>query len=114
MDSTLHNINMFLPLSWNNAQLAQFRLDWERQSVNSWHLYRSPDADELIVLVERWGTRYSLNHYFISDAGTWWYHIPVRDDGLDMALSHFEAYMSEKYESGRSPSGVIGGSGDNR
>jgi hypothetical protein len=89
MNSSVHTIDVFLPICWNNRQLAQLRLDWERKSINSWHLLRSNDASELIVLVQR-TAGYSLNRYFYSD-GRWHVSLDVRDASLDAALSHFEA-----------------------
>ncbi len=99
MDSTLHSINIYLPLCWNNEQLAKLRLGWERKSVNSWHLYRSPTADTVIVLVERLTNypekSYSLNRYFkLGD--NWVMSRDLEDGSLDAALSAFEAWQGEQ------------------
>lgn len=86
----MNSIETLLPSCWNSRQLAQLRLDWERGSLNSWRLYRSDNANEMVVLVER-SSGYSLNRYlYFLSASQWHVSMDVRDGSLNDALSCFE------------------------
>lgn len=86
-------MNDYLDGSWNNAQLAELRKGWERKSYNSFVLYRSPFADELIVLVER--EQWSLNRYFLVGS-TWHLSMDVRDGDIGDCLRKNEEIAEER------------------